>query len=491
MDYEKAFERLFKTKDIEEKLRQTNFSYFDAMFDNMTLTYEKLIIFINKYKTELIECSLNDNLLINNILYENNIVDTTKKYLITKEYIESLINKINNREFEAKVVTFYLYLMQIHNLFSDKYDENTLKEILSLNLVSILNTPELISKDGDTILENNKKLELTNKFIEWNRKCGKDILPYIFQLETLKEYITILINSNQVKNNLEYQNKLSSLLKICEYSIIIRDKNITPTKEEIEQINKLFYNYDLINKSIILDTIKNNNVMLVHFIRDNDVNYQLVGNDIIDMSNGNNNEFDSRQSEFFINSYYEYVVSTIEKQAGKSFNINNIEMRRMLKEQIVYYNNIINYRPLDRLPIKKREIAHDLRTYIRETDNRLSCSFISNLKDRPTTHLNRKIGLIISPTKEAIISTSLGYTSEFDFYNFKNDSVPCTEIFSKLNTNTLVNETCVDVSKCEVIGVLLLSDEKNIVERAKKIATSYNTKIIEKNDTQTKSTNKR
>ena len=227
--------------------------------------------------------------------------------------------------------------------------------------------------------------------------------------------------------------------------------------------------------------------MKKHFIRDNEVNYQLVGNDIIDITGNNNNEFDSRQSEFFINSYYEYIVSIIEKQTGKSFDINNQEMRKMLNEQLVYYNNIINYRPLDRLPIKKREIAHNLRTYIRETDNKLSCSFILNLNDKPTTHLNRKIGLIISPTKDAIISTSLGYTKENDLFDFKNNSVPCTEIFSKINTNNFVNETCVDTNKCEVIGVLLLSDEKNIVERAEKIANIYNTKIVRliKNDIQT------
>lgn len=487
MDYEKVFERLFETKNIEEQLHQMNFSYFNSMFDDITLTYEKVIIFINKFKNELIESALNDKVLINNILYENMIIDTTKAHLITKEYIENLINKINNKEFEPKVITFYLYIIQIHNLFVNKYDETTLKEILNLNLVSILDTPELVSEDGDTFLGNNKKLELTDKFLSWNKKCGKEILPYIFQLDTLKEYITILINSNQIKDDLDYQNRLSNLLKICEYSIIVRDKDITPTKEEVEQINKLFYIYDLINKSIIIDNIKNNNVMLIHFIRDNEVNYQLVGNDIIDITGNNNNEFDSRQSEFFINSYYEYIVSIIEKQTGKSFDINNQEMRKMLNEELVYYNNIINYKPLDRLPIKKREIAHNLRTYIRETDNKLSCSFILNLNDKPTTHLNRKIGLIISPTKDGIISTSLGYTEENDLFDFKNNSVPCTEIFSKINTNNFVNETCVDTNKCEVIGVLVLSDEKNIVERAEKIANIYNTKIVRliKNDIQT------
>ena len=493
MAYEEVFNRLFKTKDMDETIRQTGFNYIEAMFDDKTLTYEEMIVFIEKYKEELIECSLNDNSLIENLLFDGKEIDTTKKSKITKEHLEDLINKINNKEFEPEVVTFYLYLMKIHNLFANKYDEETLKEILSLNLVFILDNPSLLTKEGYRILENEKKLELTDKFLAWNKKCGKNILPYIFQLETLKEYITILLNSNQVKSNPDYQNKLSNLLSICEYSIIVRDTDIIPTPDEVEQINKIFKVYDLINKSIALDSIDKGEVRLVHFVREHEVDYQLVGEDIIDMSGNSNNSFDSDQSDFFIKSYYGHVVSTIEKETGKSFDINNPEMRRMLEEQIANYNNVINYRPLDRLPIKKREVGHSLRTYIRETDGRLSCSFIPGQTDEPKTHLDRKIGLMVRPTREAIISTSLGYTAEGNFYDFAKNSVPCTEIFSKLDSIKFVNETCVDATKCEVVGVLLLSDEKEMVERAEKIAASYNTQVIrlvkEKTDIQTKNTN--
>ena len=492
MDYEEIFERLFKTKNIDEELRKLDSKYLNALFDDNTLTYEKLILFINKHKSELIECALNDNSLIYDILSEDRIVDTTRKQLITKEYLENLINKINNKEFDSKTITLYLYIMQIHNLFVDRYDENTLKEILKLNLLSILNKNALLSKEGRNIFRIEEKKELADKLITWNIKCGKKILPYIFQLETLKEYITTLLNSNEVKNSQDYKRKLSNLLKICEYGIVVRDTDVIPTKEEVEQINNLFDNYDLINKSILIDALNKDSVRLVHFIRDNEVDYQLVGNDIIDMSNKKNNEYDLKQAEFFINSYYEYIKSAIEKQTGKRFDINNFVMRLMLKKCLDYYNRIINYRPLDRMPIKKRETGSDFREYIRETDGRLSCSLISSMTEEPPTHLDRKIGLIIRPKREAIISTSLGYTSEKDFYDFKNDSVPCTEIFERLGTSKFVNETCVDVSKCEVVGVLLLSDEKDVVKRAKKIAEEYNAKIIRlingKIDAQRKST---
>ena len=53
------------------------------------------------------------------------------------------------------------------------------------------------------------------------------------------------------------------------------------------------------------------------------------------MSGKNNNNFDSDQSDFFIRSYYEYVISTIEEQTGKKFDMNDLEMRKLLKEKIL------------------------------------------------------------------------------------------------------------------------------------------------------------
>ena len=488
MDFEKTFERLFKTRNISRQLDQVGHAYLGALFDNESLTYETMITFINEHKKELIESALNDEKLIDNILCEELTVDRTKKHLITEEYLEDLINKINNKNFEPKAILFYLYMMQIYNLFGNKYDSNTLREILNLNLIHILENYRILHEDGDTILNNSEKRKLTDILLAWNKKCGKEILPYIFQLENLKKYITILLNSDQVKNNQDYQNRLTFLLKICEYSIVVRDTDQVPTPEEVKQINSLFSTYDFINKSIALDTLNTGNIMLVHFIRDTEVNYQIVGNNIIDISNKNSDTFDTRQSDFFIKSFCEHVTAIIEKQTGKKFDIEDPEMRRMLNEQIIIFNNTFNYRPLDRLPIKKNETGYDLKTYIRETDSRISCSFILNLKDKQSTHLDRKIGLIIRPTLEAILSTSLGYTSEKNFYDFRMDSFPCTEIFSQLGTDHSVNETCIDASKCEVIGVLLLSDEPEVIERAQKIAASYNTTIVrlkdEKNDAQ-------
>ena len=129
------------------------------------------------------------------------------------------------------------------------------------------------------------------------------------------------------------------------------------------------------------------------------------------------------------------------------------------------------------MPIKKKECGKGLYYYIRYSDNRLSCSLIS--KKKPVSHLDRKIGLVLRPKNiEAILSTSLGYTSEKSYYDFRNDSTPCTRIFNNLDE---VNETCVDLSQCEVVGVIVLSDEKEVIEKAERIAESYNVEVINSN----------
>lgn len=477
MNFDEMFKRLFKTTDIKEQLDRVDNNCIGAMFENKTLTYEMLINFIDEYEPEIISSALKDNQLVENLLCDDLVVDTTKKHLITKEYIKNLINKIKNREFDTKSLTLYLYIMEIHNLFGTKFSKETIKEILDLNILSIVNNIRLVSEDGDTIASASEKVELTDKLLSWNEKCGQKILPYIFLLETLKKNIISLMNSNEVMSNIIYQKNLSNILKICEYSILVRDTEVVPTPEEVEQINDVFSNYDIFNKIIIIDTLEKSDTMLVHFVRDNEVNYQLIGNKITDVSDYANNEFDSDQSSFFISSYFEHIVSKIEEQTGRKFDINNLEMRELLKRALEYYNSIINNRPLDRLPIKKRETSDDFKEYIRETDSRLSCSFVS--KNNLVSHLNRKIGLVLRPKSiRSILSTSLGYTSEKNFYDFRNDCAPCTEIFKQIEVDGGVNETCVDASECDVIGVLLLSDEKKMVERAEKLAASYNTTVI-------------
>lgn len=477
MDYNAFFRQLFKTdKGIQEKLLGLpDPEYLGAVFGDKELTYEKVISFIDKYKSNIITCALKDISFIDNLITEDNKVDTSKRVLVNEKLLEGLLEKIKNKEFDNKALVFYIYIVGIHNLCNSYYTEEETRSILDTSMISIVNNTSLVGKDGDIIPIGEERVTITDKLLSWNEKCGDRILPYIFFLEELKKNTEILLSSPKI--NRTYKEQLEFIRKICEYSILVRDTSLIPTKEEVRQINNVFDNYDSINKSIILDTIDKGDIMLVHFVRDNDVDYHLVGESIMDLSEQTSNHYDNDQANFFVNSYYQYAISEIEKQLNRKFDINDQECRDLLSKYLDDYNDSINNRPLDRLPIKKREISNGFREYIRETDGRTSCSFVS--KDNPVSHLDRKIGLIIRPlVKKAILSTSLGYTSEKDYYDFRKDSSPCTETFNTLSGRKCVNETCVDIEQCEVVGVLLLSDEKEMVERAERIAASYNTQVI-------------
>ena len=478
MDYEELFKRMLGTTNgIIELLNDIDNDYIEAMFFNESLTYEIIVDFIDKYKSEIIHSALNDELLIDGLLCKKMVIDRTKRNTIDEQYFDGLISKIKNKEFNHESLIFFLDIVQFHNLYASIFDEDTIKNIYKTGIFSTIKNEKLISEDGDTIISVNKKIEMTNVFLSWDKKCGKTIMPYIFQLENLKKNVTILLNSEKAN---KYQQELNDLLKLCDYSIQVRDSDTIPNNEEIKQINSIFERYDYINKSILLDTLVAEELLLVHFVRDNDVNYQLIGNDIIDTNADNNNTFDDEQSHFFIESYIEYIIPLIEEKTGKKVDFNDPTIRKIITQYLEQYNNSINNRPLDRLPIKKKEM-YRFKYYIRQSDSRLSCSIIS--KDNPMTHLDRKIGLILrTKMTDAILSTSFGYTSEKAFRDFRNDSVPCTKLFELIDNPEIVNETCVDSSECDVIGVVVLSNEEQVIERAQRIATSYNVGIMNLND---------
>ena len=473
MDYERIIKNLLSTDiDVGAALKVVDNHYIGRIFKDKKLTFDTVKEFINKYENEIISCSLKDEALINNFLRKDFTVDRTKRNIVNQQYVENLINKIKKKEFDYAAITLYFYIINLLVLLAPKYDESSIRSILNSGIFPIVENYHIMSADGDTILSDEEKLKKIDVLKEWNDRFGTSILPNIFQLELLNKSIVKLLSSEQVSQNMEYKEKLESLLGLCKYSILIRDSDIVPTKEEVEKINNIFNEYNSINKSIIIDTLSRGDTMLVHFVRENDVNYQLVGNKIIN-SLEHNNDFDSEQTDFFIESYVENVITEIQNKLGCPFDLANPEIRKVLKTKLDEYNKTMNRRPLDRLPIKKKECGDELFYYIRKTDNRLSCSLIS--KDNPVSHLDRNIGLILRPKSiDAILSTSLGYTSERDYYDFHMDSVPSTEIFKGIVSSSGTNETCVDASKCEVIGVVVLSEDENIVNKAREIAQEYN-----------------
>ena len=487
MNHEKIIKKILGIDIDIDEIKEIDYHYLGSVFQNPELSYESIILFMDNYKKEIISNSLKDESLIDNFLRENDIIDRTQRHTISNDYLEELINKIKKKEFDYKSITFFFYIINLLNLLAPIYDESLIRNILNTGLFPIVENSNLVSEDGDTIISDQKKIQKINILMLWYNKCGKEISPNIFLFELLKERIIKLLISRQVNKRKVYQEELISLLKLCDYSIFVRDSNIIPTENEVEQINNIFNEYDLINKSIIANTLNEGNILLVHFVRESDVNYQLIGNKIVDVSNRHNN-FDREQSYFFIKSYIQNIIIEIQTKLGHKLDLNDSSIRQIIETKLAEYNNTMNRRPLDRLPIKKQETSYNFMTYIRKADNRLSCSLIS--RDNPVSHLNRKIGLILKPKNvDAIISTSFGYTCEKDFYDFRNDSIPCTELFEILDSITTTNETCVDVNKCEVIGVAVLSDDEQVINKAIQLAQEYNVEIISLTQRMQKNTN--
>ena len=475
---ENIIEKLFPNDaDIINKLIEINkidFDYNDVLDTKENISYDILLDFIEKHKQLIISASMNDELLIDDLLYDNNVVDRTKKSSINQQYFENLIQKIKDKQFDQQSLVFYLNIANFYNIYNS-FDENQICSILENEIYSIVKCTRQLSENRDKSMPNEKKRTLAEELLSWSNRCGNQILSEIIHLEKLKENLTLLYNSQKTKPNSKYADTLDDLIEICDYAINVRDSDIIPSKEEIHQINQLFSMYENINRQILLEMLEDENNMIVHFVRDNEVDYRLVGNEILDVSNNDNNTFDNIQGDFFIGNYIEYMGKVISEVTGKPLDISDSEIRELIKMYLQKYNDTINLKPLDRLPVKLRE-KYDMKDYIRETSDRLSCSICS--KQAIKSHLGRNIGIIVKPqSPEAIISTSIKYTSEKEFKDFNNDSVPCVEIFSQIDDPTAVNETCLKANDCNVIGIVLLSNDEKYRKRAEKLAKSYNVEI--------------
>lgn len=475
-DFFNNFFKQILTIDTDYRALTRSAEGIEGIFENKDLTYDMVMSFIDKFKDEIIASALGDEAFYDNILAERHFVDRTKKDTINKEYLEDLIEQIKNKDFNPKSLTFYFYIINIHNLCALKYDDDSIREILNNNMITIIQNSNISSIDNKLRTIDDKK-EQMDKLLSWNRRCGNAILSQIFLIEALKDNAITLLSSDELSNNTGYQQKLCEIIKTCDLAIEVRDSDYIPSEDEVFKINGIFKEYDYINKSITLGKIDEGDVLLIHFVREKDVNYQLVGDVIKNLAVSSNNGFDDDQSSFFVESYLKHIIVEYETTTGKQFDINNPEVREFVTKKLEHFNDVMNNRPLERLPIKKQEVGHDLRTYIREPDSRISCSLIS--KDNPCSHLDRNIGLLLRPKKPtSIMSISAGYTSEKSFYDFKNDSYPSTEVIDGLQDRKSVNEICMKADECEVVGVLVLTDDELTMQKAARLAQLYNVDIV-------------
>ena len=185
------------------------------------------------------------------------------------------------------------------------------------------------------------------------------------------------------------------MINTCNKAIELRDNDITLPDIFINKINRLFADYEFINHKLLIEMLNNNGYKLIHFVQSEEVNFQLIGDKVIDVNNHNETKeyvYNQKQNNIFINSYVDYVKKLIEYKKNEKFDLNNQEHRNILQYYLALFNTNFNNNPLYRFPIDISEVGENYNKYIRSSDNRLSCSL--NSFDYMNSHLGRNIGLI-------------------------------------------------------------------------------------------------
>ncbi|MBR3210837.1 MAG: hypothetical protein IKF71_02735 [Bacilli bacterium] len=485
VDYNEVLERTFPgNPNIEIILEKTPRKLMEVLFENKEKSYEDVMAFLEKYKEEVITCSLKDESLISELLKENQIIDRTKKNTITREYFESIMEKIKNKDFDEKSVAFYLNVLNMCILCS-KYTEEEIKNILNGDIYNIA-TNDIYMSNSDRDHSTEHKVELMDKLISWKEKCGEDILPEIFHLETLKENIITLINSLQIRDDERMQAFLQERLDICDHAIRIRDGKELPSNKLLNEIPFLFADYNEVNKLILYRELDSGKVQLVHFVRNGMVDFQTRGENVINFSDSQENGYGKEQVDILMEGFMEYIKQKYEREKGKDADLEDPEYRDARELGLRVLNNTLNFRPLDRLPVKCLSKGANGVTEIRKASHRVSCSLVSSAT--PKFELDKKIGIIIMPyAPEAFTSMSLGYTYQSDINNFNRDGRTCTRIIYDAENGDFYNEICVDMTKCYTDGIALFSDDEQIIAKAEALAKTYRVPIInmmpEKEDT--------
>lgn len=478
-EYKKRNIKIFGISGLIEEYN-LNPDYTSDIFEmSEELTFNDILFIITKYESELINSFTKNEPLKDELLTQKNIVYRNKENKLSKDFYKEILQNIKNKNFTKEAVIITMEIISLVNLYGYEHfkkDKNSIKRLISSNIYSLVKYPEMF---GDHVPDMTEKQRLSKIMLAWSNRFGNKILHNILNLELLKSRLEELLEITPIL----YKEELLSLIDLVEKAIIARDEPTTKyDAKTTNDINEMFDRYETINKELIFQETKDEDSTyeLVHFVQTRTVNFQLIGNDVIDVNEQKESEdvemkFNKKQNSRYINNYVERVIKLIEQGTKRKFSITDEEHRLALQQYLDYFNKMFNTRPLDRLHINAYEVGNGYKHYVRKTNKRLSTSFIN--KDNVISHLDRKVGLVISITEpSAIISTSAGYTSQTEYEVFSRNSASLTDLIYKSHEDG-VNETCLDVSKCTVKYVLLIGDDPKNIKRAQELAKSYNVKI--------------
>lgn len=428
-----------------------------------TISMDQIVSFINKYRTSLIDHFMKDELFKNELLKDGIYIYRNKIDKINEDYLEKLIININKREYTKDEIILLLEVISIINLNGLELNENILKNDIYLTIKNI----DLVS-DGDRILNINEKRSKTDTLLRWVNVFGNSIVQNVFNIDTLNERVLELLSIDT-----NYENELNEILNSINVAKKFISEDIIPTEEEINKVNNMFNMYEEINRKLIVGAISTDKFYLLHFVQSNDVNYVLTDEGIIDINQQEETkeaEFNKEKNDSFIASYINNINVSLMDQ-GIMPDITDPEYRRIISEYLEEFNRVLNTSPLERIPIDVDEVK-DYKHIIRPASPRLSCS-ISRL-DNIKPHLDRSIALVIKPREtSSILTTSYGYSTRKDYKSFKDDSVSYVGLKETMDNEKQVNETVVDSTKCNCIGVIVLSNDPVVLKRAENIANNY------------------
>ena len=489
--FDKKVKRLFGDNLFYKDFCLQHMKYFNSFMElDESINIEDIINFINKNESFLIDNLMKNTKYKIEVLTRDGIVYWTEVDKINANYLRKIFYNIKKHNFGSDELNTLLEIIKFINLYG--LDNHNTNIILNNRINLIVDNPRLVG-DGDTLISEDEQLKKTDILLRWNSKCDNKILDHIFLLELLYERIKKLLSSNSEELT-PYKAKLNEMLKVCDLAIKVRDENVDVTDDIKKQINNLFEEYELINKRALIELISGDEYNLVHFVPTDEVNYQIIQNEVIDVAKKANIEYadmnedkqrdykrckemDTEEQDKFIRSYIKECKRKIEKRYPITIKIFKNFYSKKMSKYLLYYNNIFNNFPLTRISMNIPKFDD---TYMIEllspTNNDFSCSLISS--DSIYVHRRRTVGVSIVPINESSFkSINPYYTKNIFEYDFRRDSVPYIEVIERLENENGVNETVLDATKCIVKSVIVTSDDPNSLMRAEHLSKSYGVPI--------------
>lgn len=445
--------------------------YLEDIFDlSEDVSLDDIISFISKYEDLLVESALNDELLKDNLLTRDRVIYRNEVSRIDKEFLKSKFDLIRNKQFDKESFILMMDVIKMINIYGVDVDSDYFETVLKNRIYSTVKNNRIVTEKNFSQTSEEMK-EKSDILANWCSKCGCSMVESVIALDCLRDRIKEFTISTR-SEVLPYKEEFRALLDDCLLALSVRDNNYQPTSEEVDRINGMLSRYKKLNDFLISNDKKHK---LVHFVQTGDVRYKLVGGEVIDTNffDGREAKSNRRHNDEFVKGYCEMIKKKISEVTHFKFSFGNIIHRKLFNKYLEKFNDTINNRPLDRLPINISETGPNLLDYLRPSSGRLSCSFenMDNIK----AHLDRTIGLVMEVSDDGIISSSVGYTSNKDYVDLRRDFASYLELIRGANVEKDVNEVCLDIEKCRVVGVILLNERYR--DKAEKIAQNYQVSI--------------